>query len=73
MGNIVDITSKIVHDAVSDMPTPDEILTESLGQLETCIILGWDNDETFYTRASSSDGPNLLWLLELAKKRLMGD
>lgn len=35
------------------------------------IVLGYDADGEFYFAASEPDGGDILWLLEVAKKKLM--
>ncbi len=40
-------------------------------KLSSTIVLGWDKDGEFYFASSDSDGKDVLWLLEYAKKRLM--
>ena len=43
--------------------------------LEEVVILGLEKDGSFFFSANKPGGPDVLWLLELAKKRLleMGD
>ena len=45
------------------------------GDLKEVVILGFDKAGDFFFSASKSGGPDVLWLLELAKKQLleMGD
>lgn len=35
------------------------------------VVLGYDADGEFYFAASESDGGTILWLLEVAKRKLM--
>lgn len=35
------------------------------------VVVGWDANAGFYFKSSQSGGPEALWLLELARKRLL--
>lgn len=50
---------------------PDAILEEAAGAYETVLLIGWNKDGTFDARGSTGDGPELLWLLEVFKAKLM--
>ncbi len=50
---------------------PNDIIKSAEGELETAIVIGWDNDGEFYFASSAADGGDILWLLEMAKKRLL--
>lgn len=39
--------------------------------LVTCHIVGEDAEGNFYFASTTSDGPNVLWDLEVAKQRLL--
>jgi len=39
--------------------------------LEGVVVIGYKKDEEFYFSSSSSSGPEVVWLLEHAKKRLL--
>ena len=50
----------------------DRILDEAKEHIpQHAIIIGWDNDGHLYLASSVADGPECLWLLELAKTALM--
>ncbi len=53
-----------------DMP-PDRILEDAIGKMKGVIVIGEsvDGDEVF--KSSYADGPEVLWLLERMKKRLL--
>lgn len=53
-----------------DLP-PDRILEEAKGELEGCLILGFDKEDRFYFASSYADGGLLLWLMEACKAELM--
>ena len=38
--------------------------------LKEAVIIGWDSDGHFYHRSSISNGPDVLWLLQLAQRDL---
>ena len=42
------------------------------GDLTEVVILGYDKDGRFFFSASKAAGPDVLWLLELAKSELIG-
>jgi hypothetical protein len=48
---------RVLHDA------QDAGLTEA-------VVMGWDGDGHFYYRSSISNGPDVLWLLQLAQRDL---
>ncbi len=53
-----------------DLPA-DRILENTKGKMEGVVILGYDKDENEYFASSYADGGTVLWLLEMAKKRLL--
>lgn len=71
MGEIVSL------DTVTSLDLdPDRVLEAAVGEFpEGVVVIGYDSDGEFNFCSSISDGPEALWLLELAKKRLleMGD
>lgn len=53
-----------------DLPT-DRVLDAAKGRCQRgVVVLGWDEDD-FYFASSFADGGTVIWLLELAKKRLL--
>ena len=50
---------------------PDRVLTQAIGKLQGCLVLGFDQDGEFYAASSYADGGNVLWLLEMGKKRIL--
>lgn len=40
-------------------------------ELSEVVVLGYTKDGEFYFSASEANGPDVLWLLEYAKKRLL--
>ena len=54
-----------------DLP-PSRLLTKAAdSELESCIIIGHDKDGEFYFASSKADGGEVLWLIEVAKKKLL--
>jgi hypothetical protein len=50
---------------------PDRILESAIGEVTDAIIVGWDKNGDLYFASSIGDCPEVLWLLELAKKGLL--
>jgi hypothetical protein len=65
--NVVDL------DVITSLPMPsDKLLTKALENgVTNVVILGYDPDGDFYFASSDADGGDVLWLLEIAKKRLL--
>lgn len=40
-------------------------------KLEAMVVIGFDKDGQFYFSSSKADGGTVLWLMEMAKKRLL--
>ena len=54
-----------------DLPT-DRILEEAKGDCsDGVVIIGFDDEGELYFASSMADGGEVIWLLELAKKRLL--
>lgn len=50
---------------------PDRVLAKAGGKLQAVIVIGYDKDGDFYAASSYADGGDMLWLLELCKKKLL--
>lgn len=50
---------------------PDVVLREAIGQISSVVVMGYDEDGDIYFASSEADGGNVMWLMELAKKRLL--
>lgn len=51
---------------------PDIMIEAAKGQgLTKVIIIGWDKDGDLFFSANDGDGPECLWLLEIAKTQLI--
>lgn len=63
----------IEFSGVSKLDIPAErILRNAIkAELENVVVIGWDKDSDFYFAGSYAAGPETLWLLELAKAKLL--
>lgn len=51
---------------------PERVLEAALEEtLSEVVIVGYDEEGDFYFASSQADGGDVLWLLELAKQKLM--
>lgn len=51
---------------------PTRILAKAAGaKLSTCVVIGSDALGEFYFASSVADGGDVLWLMEVAKKKLL--
>jgi len=67
MTNIIDLP--VV--TILDLP-PEKIITRAEQEsFENVLIIGWRDDGSFYFSSSAADDGDVLYLLELAKKKLM--
>lgn len=54
-----------------DIP-PTRILAKAAGaKLKECVVVGFDGDGELYFASSVADGGSVLWMFEIAKKRLL--
>ena len=54
-----------------NLPT-DRVLDAAKGSCsDGVVILGWGNDGNFYFASSIADGGTIIWLMEMAKKKLL--
>lgn len=62
-----------VLNMVTRLPIPTErVLSSALENgMDTVVVIGWDNNKDFYFASSEPSGPEVVWLLEVAKKRLI--
>ena len=40
-------------------------------ELSGVVVIGWDKDGELYTASSMADGGDMLWMLEMTKKKLL--
>lgn len=53
-----------------DLP-PDRLLERAIGELDEVIIIGYDKDGDFYFASSKASGPEALWTLAMAQKKIL--
>lgn len=54
-----------------DLPA-ERVLKAALdADIKTAVVIGWDANDDFYFASSAGDGGDVLWLLEVARKKLM--
>lgn len=53
-----------------DLP-PDRILEQAMGNMESVVVIGYDKDGDEYFASSQANGPDVLWILERMKLRLL--
>ncbi len=52
---------------------PDLILDELKGKIENFVVLGYDKEGNFFFSSTIADGGDILWLIEILKKRMVVD
>ena len=50
---------------------PDKVLTGAVGKLSEVVVVGYEANGDFYFASTRANGPDVLWLLKLAEKRLL--
>jgi len=51
---------------------PEQILNAAIEKgLSQAVVIGYDEDGEFYFSSSLADGGDVIWLLEMAKKKLL--
>ena len=55
-----------------DLPV-DRVLEQAKGKLAdgAVVVLGWDAEGELFFASNKADGGEVIWLLEMAKKRLL--
>lgn len=66
MSNIIDFTGSTTHDL-----DPDKVLEEAKGELDCCVVIGWDKDDNLYGAVSIAKKAEILYLLEVLKNDLL--
>lgn len=63
---------KIFSGVTRESFDPDIVLQGARrAELTSVLVLGWQEDGELFFSASDADGPEALWLLEMAKHRLL--
>ncbi|MGZ5029002.1 MAG: hypothetical protein ACXWAT_00875 [Methylobacter sp.] len=50
---------------------PDKVLHGAVGELDKVLVIGLHKDGSAYYASSTSDGGDLLWMIEQLKTKLM--
>lgn len=50
---------------------PERVLQAAAAEVEKVVVIGWQPDGGFYFASSIAAGPECLWLIEMARKRLL--
>lgn len=66
MGDVVDLSCITRLDL-----DPDRVLSAALDKLQDVVIMGFDKKGEEYFASSLASGPEVLWHLERAKKKLL--
>lgn len=53
-----------------DIPA-DRVVESAVGKLDKAVVIGWDKDGDFYFASSYASGPEVLWLLEKTRQKLL--
>lgn len=63
----------LVFDGVSRLDLPAERVLQSAidAKIESAVVLGYDSDGEFYFASTKADGGEVMWLMEIAKKKLL--
>jgi hypothetical protein len=54
-----------------DMPVDRILDGAEKGKLKQAVVIGWGEDDDFYFASSMADGPEVLWLLQIAQRKLL--
>ena len=68
-----DKTLKLFPLPTSKDHDPDVMLQLAKGELDEVVIIGWDKDGELFFSSNVADGGTALWLIEKAKKALLGE
>lgn len=58
-----------LHETTEDDIPPERVL-DNAPEMESVILIGREVDGTAYFASSSGDAPEILWLIEWAKRQL---
>ena len=66
MGNVIEFNGITKLDL-----DPERVLEKARGRLESVVIMGYDKDGHEYFASSISNGPEVNWLIDSLKARLL--
>lgn len=63
----------LIFDGVSKLDLPAERILQAAidAKIDTAVVIGWDKDGELYFASTKADGGDVIWLMELAKKKLL--
>ncbi len=63
----------LTYTGVTTLDCPAERILDlaAKADLDAAVVVGWTKDGEFYFASSVADGPEVLWLIEIAKKKLL--
>lgn len=68
MSNVIDFAR-----ALDGGVEPSAVLQKATEvDLETVMVMGWTKEGYLWMGSSTAEGPELIWLMELVKKEIMG-
>jgi hypothetical protein len=70
VADVIDFPGVTLH----DLPIEKVLQWAGDAELETVVVLGWKKGEAapdFYFASSIANGPEVLWLLKVAERRIM--
>jgi hypothetical protein len=50
---------------------PDRVFEKAIGNVDSVVIIGFDKEGDFYFASSKADAGEVIWLMEMAKKKLL--
>ena len=71
MSNLIDFPLGLNAGETRLDSDPDRILTAAVGRLGEVVIVGYEPDGSFYFASTRSSGPETLWLLAQAQRKLL--
>ena len=60
-------------DCITTLDIPVERILERAARadLESVVVIGWTKEGDYYFASSHADGADVLWLIEVTKKKLL--
>lgn len=58
-------------DVITRLDIPVSRVLNNAADLENVVVIGWTKEGDFYFASSKGDGGDVIYLLELAKKKLL--
>lgn len=73
MTTIIDEENILTFDGVTRLDLSAERILQAAidAKIESAVVLGYDADGEFYFASTKADGGEVIWLMEIAKKKLL--